>query len=59
VSSGVKTGVNEELPQAATGPKGDACQRENSYVESISQVEVTMERSEVFYGHWVSFGLAR
>jgi len=35
VSSGVKTGVNEELPQAAAGPKCDACQHENSNVESV------------------------
>jgi len=59
MSLGVETGVNEELPQAATGPKSDACQHENSYVESVGQVEVMMESSEVFYGHRVSFGLTR
>jgi len=59
VSLRVEIGVNEELPQVATGPKCYACQCENCCVKSIGEVKVTMKSFKVVHGHWVSFGLVR
>jgi len=42
----------------ATGPEGYAGKCEDSYVECICEVKVTMEGFDVINGNWISFGLA-